>query len=102
MWRVPSGHRSTRRYRSEPRVGFAEGTSIYASAQRRDNMETSPAPWIDALRRSHDRLRASVEPLDLGQLEQRSYASEWSIAQVVSHLGSQAEIFGLFLDAGLT
>jgi uncharacterized protein (TIGR03083 family) len=65
-------------------------------------METSPAPWIDALRRSHDRLRASVEPLDLGQLEQRSYASEWSIAQVASHLGSQAEIFGLLLDAGLS
>jgi uncharacterized protein (TIGR03083 family) len=31
-----------------------------------------------------------------------SYASEWSIAQVLSHLGSQAEIFGLLLDAGLT
>ena len=65
-------------------------------------MEASPAAWISALRRSHDRLRASVEPLDLAQLEKRSYASEWSIAQVLSHLGSQAEIFGLFLDAGLT
>ena len=65
-------------------------------------MEPSPAPWISALRHSHDRLRASVEPLGLADLEQRSYASEWSIAQVLSHLGSQAEIFGLFLDAGLT
>jgi uncharacterized protein (TIGR03083 family) len=65
-------------------------------------MEPSPAPWISALRHSHDRLRASAEPLDLAQLEQRSYASEWSIAQVLSHLGSQAEIFGLFIDAGLT
>jgi len=64
-------------------------------------METNPAPWISALRHSHDRLRAAVEPLDPGQLEQLSYASEWSIAQVLSHLGSQAEIFGLFLDAGL-
>jgi uncharacterized protein (TIGR03083 family) len=43
-----------------------------------------------------------VGPLDVSQLEQRSYASEWSIAQVLSHLGSQAEIFGLFLDAGLS
>jgi uncharacterized protein (TIGR03083 family) len=43
-----------------------------------------------------------VEPLDLGQLEQPSYASKWSIAQVLSHLGSQAEIFGLFLAAGLS
>jgi uncharacterized protein (TIGR03083 family) len=29
-----------------------------------------------------------------------SYASEWSIAQTVSHLGSGAEIFSLFLEAG--
>jgi uncharacterized protein (TIGR03083 family) len=65
-------------------------------------METSPDPWIDALRYSHDRLRSLVGPLDLDQLEQPSYASEWSIAQVLSHLGSQAEIFGLFLEAGLT
>jgi uncharacterized protein (TIGR03083 family) len=65
-------------------------------------MESSPGPWISALRHSHDRLRAAAEPLSPDQLEQRSYASEWSIAQVLSHLGSQAEIFGLFLDAGLT
>jgi uncharacterized protein (TIGR03083 family) len=65
-------------------------------------METSPDPWLGELRRSHDRLQALVEPLDVAQLEQRSYASEWSIAQVISHLGSGAEIFGLFLEAGLT
>jgi uncharacterized protein (TIGR03083 family) len=71
-------------------------------SNERSDMETSPAPWISALRHSHDRLRAAVEPLDVGQLEQPSYASEWSIAQVLSHLGSQAEIFGLLLDAGLS
>ena len=64
-------------------------------------MESRPGPWISALRNSHDRLRAAAGPLSPDQLEQRSYASEWSIAQVLSHLGSQAEIFGLFLDAGL-
>jgi uncharacterized protein (TIGR03083 family) len=64
-------------------------------------METSPDPWISALRHSHDRLQALAGPLGADQLEQRSYASEWSIAQVLSHLGSQAEIFGLFLDASL-
>lgn len=64
-------------------------------------METSPDPWIGALRHSHERLRAAAEPLDAGALRQPSYASEWSIAQVLSHLGSQAEIFGMFLDAGL-
>jgi uncharacterized protein (TIGR03083 family) len=65
-------------------------------------MESSPAPWISALRHSHDVLHGVVEPLDVDRLEQRSYASEWSIAQVLSHLGSQSEIFGLFLDAGLS
>jgi uncharacterized protein (TIGR03083 family) len=65
-------------------------------------MELTPGPWIDALRQSHDRLRDNVEPLDAEQVQQPSYASEWSIAQVLSHLGSGAQIFGLFLDAGLS
>jgi uncharacterized protein (TIGR03083 family) len=65
-------------------------------------LENDPAPFIQALRHSHDSLRALVEPLTDGQLEQRSYCTDWSIAQVLSHLGSQAEIFGLWLDAGLT
>jgi uncharacterized protein (TIGR03083 family) len=64
-------------------------------------METSPDAWTAALRHSHDRLQALVEPLDRGQLEQRSYCRDWSIAQVLSHIGSQAEISGRFLDAGL-
>jgi uncharacterized protein (TIGR03083 family) len=65
-------------------------------------MESSPAPWISALRHSHDRLRANVEPLSLEQLVETSYCDQWSIAQVVSHIGSQSEIFGLWLDAGLS
>jgi uncharacterized protein (TIGR03083 family) len=64
-------------------------------------METRPGPWIQALRHSHETLQAVAGPLDAGQLERRSYASQWSIAQVLSHLGSQAEIFGLLLEAGL-
>jgi uncharacterized protein (TIGR03083 family) len=64
-------------------------------------METQPTAWIAALRGSHDNLAALVAPLGSEQLLERSYASEWSIAQVLSHLGSQAEIFTLFLDAGL-
>ncbi|MGH9098696.1 MAG: maleylpyruvate isomerase family mycothiol-dependent enzyme, partial [Acidimicrobiales bacterium] len=43
-----------------------------------------------------------VQPLSPEQLTGPSYASEWPIAQVLSHLGSQAEIFDLVLDAGLT
>ena len=58
-------------------------------------------PWIGALRHSHDALRANVEPLEEDRLRQRSYCSDWSIAQVLSHLGSGAEIFSLFLEAGL-
>ena len=65
-------------------------------------METSPEPWIEALRHSHDRLQNLAGPLTASQLEQGSCCSEWTIAQVLSHLGSQAEIFGLFLQAGLT
>jgi uncharacterized protein (TIGR03083 family) len=69
--------------------------------ERISSVEASPQTWIGALRHSHDALRANVEPLDENRLKQRSYCSEWSIAQVLSHLGSGAEIFGLFLDAGL-
>lgn len=43
-------------------------------------METSPGPWIDALRHSHERLRAVAGPLGADQLRRQSYASDWSIA----------------------
>src|SRR5262249_54537990 len=42
-------------------------------------VEPSPQEWIGALRRSHDALRANVEPLDERTLRQGSYCSEWSI-----------------------
>jgi uncharacterized protein (TIGR03083 family) len=57
--------------------------------------------WIRALRGSHERFVALVSGLAGDAIRRPSYADEWSIAQVASHLGSQAEIFGLFLDAGL-
>jgi len=44
-------------------------------------METDPAPWIDALRNSHDRLSTLAETLTDDQRQQRSYAREWSIAR---------------------
>lgn len=64
-------------------------------------MELSPDPWIRALRNSHDLLQAHVQPMDATAVQAPSYASEWSIAHVLSHLGSGAEIFGLFLQSGL-
>jgi len=42
-----------------------------------------------------------AEPLTPEQARQPGYPSEWTIAQVLSHLGSGAEINGLILDAGL-
>jgi len=56
--------------------------------------------WSAAVHSSHDRLAAAAADLSVEQLEGPSYASDWSIAQVLSHLGSGAEIFTLFLEAG--
>jgi uncharacterized protein (TIGR03083 family) len=61
-----------------------------------------PAPWLAAVQASHARLRSLVEPLSSEEVRGRAYPSEWSIAQVLSHLGSGAQIFGLFLEAGLS
>jgi uncharacterized protein (TIGR03083 family) len=35
-------------------------------------------------------------------VEAPSYDTGWTVAQVASHLGSGAEVFALFLDAGMT
>jgi uncharacterized protein (TIGR03083 family) len=56
---------------------------------------------IHAMRAAHDRLVSYVADMDEAALLAPSYATEWSIGQVLSHLGSQAEIFELFLDAVL-
>jgi len=64
-------------------------------------MESDPHPWIAALRSSHDRLSSLVQPLTDDQLRDRSYCSDWSIAQVLSHLGSGAEIALMGLNAAL-
>jgi len=57
---------------------------------------------VNSLRRSQDHLAALATGLDGAGLRAPSYDSEWTIAQVFSHLGSQAEIFGLLLEAGLS
>ncbi len=59
------------------------------------------SPVIDALRQSQQRFASVVSPLGDTAVRDRSYDDEWSIADVASHLGSQAEIFNLFLDAGI-
>jgi uncharacterized protein (TIGR03083 family) len=57
--------------------------------------------WLSAIRHSQDRMSALAGELTGDRARLRSYADEWSVAQVFSHLGSQAEIFDLFLTAGL-
>ena len=56
---------------------------------------------LSALSDSHDRLAATAKPLTGDEVTGPSYCSEWSVAQVLSHLGSGAEIFGLLVEAGL-
>lgn len=55
--------------------------------------------WLDALAGSHDRLCEIVADLDGAGLRSSSYCSDWTIAQVLSHLGSGADIFEMTLDA---
>jgi len=64
-------------------------------------MVSDPVPWLRSVRRSHERLAAQVGELPVSAYSDPSYDDEWSIAQVLSHLGSQAEIFSLFVEAGL-
>lgn len=64
-------------------------------------MSTAADAWIAALRRSHDDLLAVTDDLTGEQLRGPSGSSEWTIAQVLSHLGSGAEIGLANLEANL-
>jgi uncharacterized protein (TIGR03083 family) len=67
--------------------------------------DISPTPsaevFIAALHNAHERLRKLVEPLTDDELRGQSYDTEWSLAQVLSHMGSGTDVFSLFLQAGL-
>jgi uncharacterized protein (TIGR03083 family) len=62
-------------------------------------METDPHPWIAALRSSHDRLVAFVDGLADAELDRQSMCAEWTVARVLGHLGSGAEIALANLEA---
>ncbi len=64
-------------------------------------MEQDPRVWIAALRNSHDRLASLVQPLSPEQVRAQSYDSDWIVAQVLSHIGSGAEIALMSLPAAL-
>jgi uncharacterized protein (TIGR03083 family) len=57
--------------------------------------------WIRALRLEQDQLADRVRAMSPQELEGPSASTEWSIAQVLSHLGSGAEIMYAGLDATL-
>jgi uncharacterized protein (TIGR03083 family) len=56
---------------------------------------------IRALRHSHHRLAGLVGTLTPGQAGTPSFCSEWTIAQVCSHLGSSAELATGWFDAAV-
>lgn len=66
------------------------------------DVEVSVDELVPVLRASHERLAAALSPLSDEQLSDGSYCRDWTVAQVASHLGSGAEIFGKFVDCGVT
>ena len=62
-------------------------------------MTTETRALIASLRTLHDDLAAFVIDLTPDQLRERSYDTEWSVADVLSHLGSGSELTLLRLHA---
>jgi uncharacterized protein (TIGR03083 family) len=54
-----------------------------------------------ALWASHHRLDAATRSLTADEVIAQSYCKDWSIAQVLSHIGSGGQLFELRFDAGL-
>jgi uncharacterized protein (TIGR03083 family) len=64
-------------------------------------VSSDPRTWIATLRQSHDRLAGLVQPMTPEQVGGQSYCRDWTQAQVLSHLGSGAEIALLMLPGAL-
>ncbi len=88
--RVPVIGRSTRGIRAGPNRVVAEATTVERMTDR-----------MDALRATSDRLDRVVRGLDPAQIERSAYPTDWSIADVLSHLGSGAVLFQRRVDDGL-
>ena len=56
-------------------------------------MNPAAPAWVAALRGSHERLRTLVARLCADDLGAPAYPDRWTVAQVLAHLGSGAEIF---------
>lgn len=64
-------------------------------------MDSDARTYVATLRESHDRLAALVAPMTPEQIREQSYCADWTNAQVLSHLGSGAEIALLGLPGAL-
>ncbi len=64
-------------------------------------MNADPRTWIATLRESHDNLVRIAEPMTSEQVREKSFCRDWSNAQVLSHLGSGAEIALMGLPSAL-
>jgi uncharacterized protein (TIGR03083 family) len=64
-------------------------------------VSADPRIWIATLRRSHDNLVSIVQPMTPEQVRDRSYCRDWTTAQVLSHLGSGAEVALMSLPGAL-
>ena len=63
-------------------------------------MKDASKEAVEAMRRSHDEMVTLVEGLNVEALRTQSAASEWTVASVLSHLGSAAEIGHNTLTSG--
>jgi hypothetical protein len=71
------------------------------SAANQDPTLFTGQAHLEALRSSVDRLHDLAAPLTEQQLAGGAYPSEWTVAQVLSHLGSAAVITQRRLEDGL-
>ncbi|MFF7191540.1 maleylpyruvate isomerase family mycothiol-dependent enzyme [Streptomyces sp. NPDC008222] len=62
---------------------------------------TTTENWLTALRASSERLNSRVSSLSETDLTRPSFADGWNIAQVLSHLGSGAEISAMLVERGI-
>jgi uncharacterized protein (TIGR03083 family) len=65
------------------------------------NTTPSAEVLLAALRNSRARLVETTSPLTPEQVRSQSYDTEWSIGQVLSHIGTGSIFFKLILEAGL-
>jgi uncharacterized protein (TIGR03083 family) len=73
----------------------------HASAASQDPTPVTGQAHIDALRSSVERLRTLATSMTAQQLTARAYPTEWTVAQVLSHLGSGAVIMQRRLEDAL-